>query len=580
MSNITVSGYLKTRLEQLGLDGLFCVAGNYAAPFLDTILEDESCPIAIFGVSNEICAGYAADGYARLKGIGCVVVTYGVGAFSLLNAVTGSLVENAPVVVVNGAPTNKEFQNATYAGLLYSHMTSDPYSNLDVYQRITVNAERITSAGQAPYQIDSVLTACVTNGQPVYLEVLEDVWRALCDPPSSSLPREQLSIATSSVLDAVAASIALIEAKGRPLFWAGVEIQRQRLQQDFLDLIERTDFYFTTSLLGKSVVSEDHPRFVGVFAPTSPEHMKKLVGGAGCLIGLGAWTTGKDVNNENILGDRVILAARGGVFVGPRYFPSVMLRDYIQELLRALDKRPLRASAYAPAGYSPLAFAMATESSLTYDAFFNALNRWLTPDKVVISDAGFPLLGAQDLHISAANGFVAQAAWLAIGYSTAAAIGVKCAVPEKRAVVVVGDGGFQETCQAVSSHKHLDQNTVVFVLANGIYGIEQKLVNPNPFRTPAHNYDRPLLNSTYSYNNLHDWNYETLTAAFGGEGRRVDTIDELRAVLSEIDSRPSENFLIHVRVPSDDVPYALRPALTAVGEDETLNPDWPPVLIF
>jgi indolepyruvate decarboxylase len=187
MSEATVAAYLKQRLEELGLERLFVVAGNYTAPFLDTILEDPRSPIVITGIPNEICAGYAADGYARLRGIGAVAVTYGVGAFSLLNAVAGSLAEKAPVVVINGAPTNKEFQNSLYAGFLYSHMTSDPYSNLDVYRRITVNAERILNAGEAPHQIDAALSACISHGQPVYLEVLEDVWRTACRQPSGPL---------------------------------------------------------------------------------------------------------------------------------------------------------------------------------------------------------------------------------------------------------------------------------------------------------------------------------------------------------------------------------------------------------
>jgi indolepyruvate decarboxylase len=91
MSEATVAAYLKQRLEELGLERLFVVAGNYTAPFLDTILEDPRSPIVITGIPNEICAGYAADGYARLRGIGAVAVTYGVGAFSLLNAVAGFL---------------------------------------------------------------------------------------------------------------------------------------------------------------------------------------------------------------------------------------------------------------------------------------------------------------------------------------------------------------------------------------------------------------------------------------------------------------------------------------------------------
>src|SRR5260370_3992671 len=117
-------------------------------------------------------------------------------------------------------------------------MPSDPYSNLDVYRRIRVNAERIVNAGEAPHQIDAALTACITHGQPVYLEVLEDVWRAACQLPSGPLSREQRSVTRSDVHGAVNATLDLIEAKGKPLFWAGVEIQRQRLQSELLALIK------------------------------------------------------------------------------------------------------------------------------------------------------------------------------------------------------------------------------------------------------------------------------------------------------------------------------------------------------
>ena len=175
---------------------------------------------------------------------------------------------------------------------------------------------------------------------------------------------------------------------------------------------------------------------------------------------------------------------------------------------------------------------------------------------------------------------MAQASWLAIGYSTAAAIGVKFAQPDKRVVVVVGDGAFQETCQAVSSHHYLGQDTVVFVLANGIYGIEQKLVNPNPFRTPPEDHPDPLQNAVYPYNDLHAWEYEKLTDAFGGVGRRVRTVDELAKVLAEIDATPDTNFVVHVEIPRVDTPAAIRAHLGGAGEDETDNAQWPPALLF
>jgi indolepyruvate decarboxylase len=133
----TVASYLKTRLEQLGLDHIFGVAGNYTAAFLDTILADESSPIIISGNANEICAGYAADAYARIKGIGALYVTYSVGAFSLLNAIAGSFVEQGPVVLINGAPTNKEDSTEKQAGLLYSHTTGYQFVDIHMFRPVT-----------------------------------------------------------------------------------------------------------------------------------------------------------------------------------------------------------------------------------------------------------------------------------------------------------------------------------------------------------------------------------------------------------------------------------------------------------
>jgi indolepyruvate decarboxylase len=192
-----------------------------------------------------------------------------------------------------------------------------------------------------------------------------------------------------------------------------------------------------------------------------------------------------------------------------------------------------------------------------------------------VADAGFPLISAQSLHIGARNGFVAQASWLAIGYSVGAATGVKCANPDRRAVVVVGDGAFHETCQAVSDHHAYGQDTVLFVISNGLYGIEQFIVNPNPFRTPPVDYpDHPLQNAPYVYNELPPWNFVALAEGWGGVGRTVSNTVGLAAVLTEIRDTPDRNFVVEVVVPRLNTPSAL--ATDVVGEDETANPGWPP----
>lgn len=591
----TVAQYFKTRLEQLGLDRLFGVAGNYTAPFLNTILADKQSPIVLTFNANELCAGYAADAYARLKGIGALHVTYSVGAFSLLNAVAGSYTEHVPVVLINGAPTTKEDSVEKNAGLLYSHTTGSPAVDIDVFRPVTVAAERVSDARRAPYQIDSTLTALLTRKRPVYLEFAEDVWRAACRAPEGSLESDPgMSIAVSEASEAAAAAIQLIRSKMGCIFWAGIELQRFGLSEQFLRLLdtvnrehafEGQDIRFVTSPLSKSVISEAHCYFEGCVTLTQSE-IQKLVGDDGCLIGLGAWTTGKDTSNHNIRGQNTILAAHDGVWVGAVFFPIAGLAAFLQ----ALEKEFLAWAAESAGKHlrglrikHAVATNMATHAGprLTYDAFFAALGRWLAADDVVVVDAGFPLIGAQSLHIPAQDGFVAQAAWLAIGYSVGAGTGVSCARPDKRAIVIVGDGAFHETCQAVSDHHANGLNTVVFVLVNGLYGIEQHIVNPNPFRVPVVEYKDRLLDAAYPYNVLPRWKYDRIPEVFGGNGRKATTIDELDGILQEIRRTPGSNFVVEISLPETDVPAAIRTGLaTTVGEDEIENPGWPPPDIY
>ena len=107
----TVGQYLVDRLDQLGLGHLFSIAGDYSIEWVQRYVEPSR--IEVIEEVNELNAGYAADGYARLKGIGALCVTYSAGALSAVNAIAGAYVEKIPVVLINGAPSIKktlEFQ--------------------------------------------------------------------------------------------------------------------------------------------------------------------------------------------------------------------------------------------------------------------------------------------------------------------------------------------------------------------------------------------------------------------------------------------------------------------------------------
>lgn len=278
-----------------------------------------------------------------------MAVTYSVGAFNLLNACGGAYVEQVPLVAINASPPYEQWQNYRALGLLTSHMNPRAESNLEAYRQVTVDAQVISHPGLAPGQIDAALTACLSERRPVYLEVMEDLWDEPCPEPEAPLVRRDrpFSARNRPMLDTcVQAVLALVEerpgpdGRPRPIVWAGEEIDRFRLGGQLTDLVETTGVPFCTTVGAKAVVDEDLPQFHGVYNGKAghPDVHAVFKEWATCRIGLGAWSTSKNLGGKQCVGDDWVMAARGGVSVGTSYFPDVRLEQLLPALQDALVK--------------------------------------------------------------------------------------------------------------------------------------------------------------------------------------------------------------------------------------------------
>ncbi|PPS69318.1 MULTISPECIES: thiamine pyrophosphate-binding protein [Streptomyces] len=592
----TVARYLALRLAELGITHLFGVPGNHLGPFLTTLRAEGD--IEWVGTPTEGGAGQAADAFARIHGVGAVAVTYSVGAFNLLNACGGAYVEQVPLIAVNASPPYEQWQNHRALGLLTSHMSPRAESNLEAYRQVTVDAQVISNPGLAPGQIDAALTACLSERRPVYLEVMEDLWDEPCPEPETPLVRRDRPFGTRNqpMLDsAVQAVLTLVEehpgpdGRPRPIVWAGEEIDRFRLAGQLTDLVEATGVPFCTTVGAKAVVDEDLPQFHGVYngRASHPDVHGVFMDWATCRIGLGAWSTSKNLGGEQSVGGDWVMAAHGGVSAGTTYFPDVRLEQLLPALQDALVKAygsgGLAADYYAeshahhgPRGHRPAALEHHRASlraarsghrrseHLTYDGVFDRINHFLNhesaDDWTVVSDAAFSLIGSMNLSLPA-GGFLSQVSWLSIGWSVGAATGAALA-PERadaRPMVFVGDGAFQETCQELSTHTRLGLRSVVFVMDNGhFYGIEQMLVHPSYYadrdREPDH------------YNVLHPWHYDRLADVFTGRdtpangvaiARTADLDDLLDRLADPADPLNAGPLLVRVRLHRHDYPRAM-----------------------
>lgn len=550
----TVSDYLLTRLKQAGLKHIFAVPGDYASPFLQTLDATEG--IARVPNINELGSGYAADGYARFKGIGAACVQYGVGSFSMLNCAAGSFVERVPVVVISASPKTKDRMLERTQGILFHHSTGDLRADQIVFENVTVASEIIDDAETAPARIDDAITATLTHRRPIYLEVLNNVWTLNCAAPKGRLapiiiPSDQDSLA--AMLDA---AWERIQAAKFPVLWAGVEIQRFGLQDLLQQIVDASGMFFTTTSLGKTVLDETQKQFAGTYAgPASPVLTRAVMDKAtDCIIALGAIITDDYLNIMASSYGRMIAVNDEEARIAYQFYYQVTLKDFLEGLLARFKSSGRYPRKYRLPKVEPEAPPkIQPGDTLSYNIFYHELSAYLKRERL-LDDVVLVLGESTSLYVFGnlfglpRNSFVAQAAWGSLGHETGCALGVALG-SGKRPFVVAGDGGFRMICQELSSLAYHECNAVVFVLSNNAYAIEQAFVDITAF-TPKGQFA--------PFDVLPSWDYVALAQSFGARGYRAKTVAELRSVLANLKKLKNVPALVELVIPQKDLAPQLK----------------------
>ena len=443
MASTNVVTYLTTRLQQLGVNHLFSVPGDYTSDFLEIV--DTQTSLKRIGNCNELNAGYAADGYARINGLGAVVVTTGVGSFSLLNAIGGAFVENIPVVAIIGTLSNTKALDEINGAELYHHNVGSGDANVQIYKPVTVAFEKICNPLTAPSQIDQALIACISQRKPVAIEITEDCYYMPCADPVGQLSPvpsyesietlRQMAAATSNkyatqivtAVDGAAQSIyEKLCASKAPVLWIGKEIQTYHLQDKFLGLLDKIKAPYAYSLLGKAIIPEDNPWFIGLHDGVfTSAYTNQYIQKSDCLIGLGVWNTDLDQfgvksNNLGLISD--IDVSRSMVKAGNELYVQVSLSNLLDALLTLIDKSGYNPVWSTPTPPSPPVPPTASDR-ITYDGFYSVLDSFITPNHIIMADIGLSTFGGtSSLKITRPNGIQAQNIWASIGWSVRAGL--------------------------------------------------------------------------------------------------------------------------------------------------------------
>ncbi len=534
-----VGSYLVERLREAGIGHVFGVPGDYSLSFLDHIVASE---VEFVGTCNELNAGYAADAYARIRGIGAVAVTYAVGGFSLLNAIAGAYAERVSVVVICGGPSRSDREE----GLKRHHTLGDYGIQLRVFDSVTGMAVALESAESAPLQIDAAIRTCLQARRPVFIEIPADLVETPCPAPEKLEWEESPGSDRATLAEAVAEAALLLTAAERPLILGGVEVHRFGLREEFEALIEHAGYPVATALMGKSLIDERNPHFIGLYSGALSEtYVRETVEGADCVLNLGAFMS--DINlgiyTANISVERLIHATAEEVRIRHHRFDRIFLGDFIRELRSALPRAESLDSRIRPASRVLLEpFEVEPEEGLTIQRFYQRVNHILDAGNVVLADAGDSFMCAGDLLMHEETGFISQAFYCSIGFTLPAALGVGLASPDHRPVVFIGDGAFQMVVQELSTLLRHHLNAVIFLMNNRGYTVERVI------------HDGP-------YNDLQNWRYHELVGIFGadaGWGCEVHNEGELETALERASREFDRLAFIEVHLDPMDCSAALR----------------------
>ena len=530
MNDLTVGDYLISRLRALGVEHVFGVPGDYALGFYALLEKRE---MRIVNTCDEQGAGFAADAYARLRGLGAVCVTYCVGGLKIANTTAEAFAEKSPVVVISGSPGIREREKNP----LLHHKVRDFDTQAKIFEEITFASTVLADPQTAQKEIDRVLEAALRFKRPVYIEIPRDMVAAPCIAHHRTPDLEAASDA-GALGEALAEAVAMLNAARKPVILADVEIHRFGLQEKLLELAERANIPIASTILGKSVVGEEHPLYLGVYeGAMGREEVRRYVEESDCVLLLGVFMTAVNLGiyTARLEPARAIYATSEKLTVRFHTYEDVRFGDFLSGLVKAPLHR--HDPGEIPHPDPVLEFTAQAGQKVTVRRLFQCLNAFLTKDIVVIADIGNALFGATDLMIRHRTEFLSPAYYTSMGFAVPACVGAQLAEPGLRPLVLVGDGAFQMTGVELATAVRFGLNPIVVVLNNGGYGTERQMQDG-------------------TYNDLLNWNYHRLPELLGaGRGFLVETEEQLDQALISAREHTESFCLLDVRMdPMDRSP--------------------------
>jgi len=511
---MTVGDFLLRRLQEAGIGHMFGVPGDFNLELLQQ-MEDGGY-LKWVGTCNEMNASYAADGYARLHRMGAVAVTNAVGALGAINGIAGSYAEHVPVVLIAGSIPLRSIER----GLGMHHTMGDGTWDrfLGAMSHVTAGQARLTPSNAAA-EIDRLILTAWREKLPVYMELPSDISYLDIEVPAAPLALAEAP-SDPERLKSCAAAIAdhLSNAKS-PAILVDRDVDQYNAATEVMGLAEKLQMPVAVTGSAKAVIDETFAYYAGVYnGKASAPQTVEAIEGADCLLSIGYRPIdGTSGDYTASLPADTIHARAHSVDIGEDNYQAVTLKEILRAVTDAVPQVASRAYRHFAAAM-PAGGRADGSAKLTQAAYWETLQGYLRPGDVLLTDNGtsYAIFG---FKLPPRCTVVASVIWGSIGYSVGALLGTLTAAPERRHLLFIGDGSFQESAQELSTILRNDCKPVIFLINNGGYTIE-----------------RGYMGKTSDYNDIAAWAYTELPKVFRPDTTArsflVKTVADLERALS------------------------------------------------
>ncbi|CAJ2508582.1 Uu.00g136080.m01.CDS01 [Anthostomella pinea] len=547
---VDVAEYLFARLHQIGIRSIHGLPGDYNLISLDYLPK---AGLKWVGNCNELNAAYAADGYARVKGIGAIMTTFGVGELSAINGLAGAYSEMVPIVHIVGCPSTISQRN----GMLLHHTLGN--GDFNVFANMSANIScavaKLNDPVEIANQIDHALRECYLRSKPVYIMLPTDM---VARKVEGARLDEQIDLREppndegkeNYVVDVV---LKYLHAAKNPVVLVDACAIRHRVLDEVHDFIEKTQLPVFVTPMGKGAINESHPSFGGVYSGNASQpDVKKMVEESDLVLSVGALKSDFNTAGFSYRMSQLNTIDLHSTHCVVRYseYPGVKMRGVLRKVTDKVDVKQLKVS--PPPKAPAIDFkGIDGKSPILQSWFWPHVNTFLKENDIVVTETGTANFGIWDTRFPPGVTALNQTLWGSIGWAVGAcqgaALGAKDAEQDRRTILFEGDGSLQLTAQEISTMIRHKLNIILFVICNDGYTIE-----------------RFIHGMEAEYNDIVEWKYKDLPTVFGGTddtARKyvVKTKDELEALLTDKDFNERKGMrFVELYMPKEDAPRSLQ----------------------